>query len=183
MLFALLRPGKIISLAILIAIVGGAWWAWGRLHRSDPASESAALASVRDAKGADAGTPRPGVYQYLSGGDERIGLGPLSVGRKLPTSALLVVSPSPELAHGRPARLGRPRRGLARPVRAAGLKGIARTIRVGTLGYSREVTGDAVPPVLLRPAKIRRRASPGRRSTRSARSSSTATRRCSTAPP
>ena len=38
----------------------------------------------------------------------------------------------------------------------AGAKGIARTIRVGTFGYTREVSGNAVPPVLLRPAKFRR---------------------------
>lgn len=156
MLFALLRPGKIISLAILIAIVGGAWWAWGRLHRSDPASESAALASVRDAKGADTGTPRPGVYQYLSGGDERIGLGPLSVGRKLPTSALLVVSPTPNARTVDLRVSGDHAEGWRVQSGAAGLKGIARTIRVGTLGYSREVTGNAVPPVLLRPAKMKK---------------------------
>src|SRR5215218_7067933 len=95
MLFAFLRPGKIISLAILVAIVGGAWWAWGRLHRSEPASRSAALGDVRDAKGEAAKIPAAGVYVYAAGGDERIGLGPLSVGRKLPTDQLLVVTPSP----------------------------------------------------------------------------------------
>jgi hypothetical protein len=156
MLYALFRPGKIITLAILIAIVGGAWWAWGRLHRSDPPSESAALAAVRDAKGADAGTPRPGVYQYLSGGDERIGLGPLSVGRKLPPNALLVVSPSPNSRLVDLRVSGDHAEGWRVQSAPAGLKGISRTIRVGTFGYSREVTGDAVPPVLLRPAKLKK---------------------------
>jgi len=156
MFSAILRPGKIITLAILIAIVGGAWWAWGRIHRSSPASESAALASVRDAKGADAGTPRPGVYQYASGGDERIGLGPLSVGRKLPTTALLVVSPSPNSRVVDLRVSGDHAEGWRVQSSETGLKGIARTIRVGTLGYTREVSGAAVPPVLLRPAKLRK---------------------------
>jgi len=156
MLYTLFRPGKIISLAILIAIVGGAWWAWGRLHHSYAPSESAALAAVRDAKGTDAGTPRPGVYQYLSGGDERIGLGPLSVGRKLPSTALLVVSPSPNSRMMDLRVSGDHAEGWRVQSAPAGLKGIARTIRVGTFGYSRQVSGDAVPPVLLRPAKLKK---------------------------
>jgi hypothetical protein len=156
MLFAFLRPGKIISLAILVAVVGGGWWAWGRLHRSDAASRSAALATVRDAKGPATGVPQTGVYQYASGGDERIGLGPLSVGRKLPRTALLVVSPSPNSRFADLRLSGDHSEGWRIQTSDAGVKGIARTIRVGTLGYTREVSGDAVPPVLLRPAKFRR---------------------------
>ena len=177
MLFALLRPGKIITLAILIAIVGGAWWAWGRLHRSDPASESAALASVRDAKGADAGTPRPGVYQYLSGGDERIGLGPLSVGRKLPTSALLVVSPGPTSRTVDLRVSGDHAEGWRDAVRRGRAEGHrpddpGRNLRLLARGDRRRRPAGAAAP-----GEDPKRASPGRRSTRSARSSSTATRR------
>jgi hypothetical protein len=156
MLFAFLRPGKIISLAILVAIVGGGWWAWGRLHRSDPASDSAALAAVRDAKGSANGAPLTGVYHYASGGDERIGLGPLSVGRKLPKDALLVVSPAPSSRFVDLRVSSDHTEGWRIQIGGAGVKGIARTIRVGTFGYTRQVSGDAVPPVLLRPAKLRR---------------------------
>jgi hypothetical protein len=156
MLFAFLRPGKIISLAILVALVGGGWWAWGRLHRSDPASDSAALAAVRDAKGGANGIPLTGVYQYASGGDERIGLGPLSVGRKLPKDALLVVSPSPNSRFVDLRVSSDHTEGWRIQTGEAGVKGIARTIQVGTLGYTREVSGTAVPPVLLRPTKFRR---------------------------
>jgi hypothetical protein len=156
MLFALLRPGKIISLAILVAIVGGAWWAWGRLHRSEPASRSAALGDVRDAKGEAARIPAAGVYVYAAGGDERIGLGPLSVGRALPTDQLLVVTPSPNSRFVDLRVSTDHSEGWRIQTSDVGIKGIARTIRVGTLGYTREVSGNAVPPVLLRPAKFRR---------------------------
>ncbi|MDX6377717.1 MAG: hypothetical protein QOE98_2020 [Gaiellaceae bacterium] len=156
MLFALLRPGKMISLAILVAIVGGGWWAWGRLHRSEPASRSAALGAVRDAKGNASGLPRAGVYQYSSGGDERIGFGPLSVGRKLPKDALLVVTPSPNSRYLDLWVSGDHTEGWRVQTSASGTKGIARTIEVGTFGYTRTVTGNAVPPVMLRPARLRR---------------------------
>jgi hypothetical protein len=156
MLFALLRPGKMISLAIVVAIAGGGWWVWGRLHRSEPASRSAALGAVRDAKGTPAGVPRAGVYQYTSGGDERIGFGPLSVGRKLPKDALLVVTPSPNSRYLDLRVSGDHSEGWRVQTSAAGTKGIARRIQVGTFGYTREVSGDASPPVLLRPAKYRR---------------------------
>ncbi len=156
MLFAFLRPGKIISLAILIAIVGGAWWSWGRLHRSEAASASAALADVRDAKGEPAGLPATGVFHYAAGGDERIGFGPLSVGRKLPKDALLVVTPSPNSRFVDLQLSSDHAEGWRIQTSDAGVKGIARTIQVGTFGYKREVSGNAVPPVLLRPAKLRR---------------------------
>ncbi len=156
MIFAFLRPGRLISLLLLAAIVGGGWWGWGRLHRSEPASFSAALAAVRDATGPASGPPGPGVYRYTSGGDERIGLGPLSVGRSLPTEALLVVKAGPTSRdvefrisedHAEGWRIERSEEGI---------RGAARTIRVGTLGYTREVSGTATPAPLLRPAKFRR---------------------------
>jgi hypothetical protein len=156
MLFAFLRPGKIISLAILVALVGGGWWSWGRLHRSEAASRSAALGVVRDARGSASGIPAAGVYQYASGGDERIGLGPLSVGRKLPKDALLVVSQSPNSRYLDLRVSGDHTEAWRIQTSEAGVKGIARTIEVGTFGYTRKVSGNAVPPVLLRPAKFRR---------------------------
>ena len=137
MLFAFLRPGKIISLAILVAIVGGVWWAWGRLHRSDTASASAALADVRDAKGTTTGIPATGVYHYAAGGDERIGFGPLCVGRALPKDALLVVSPSPN-SRFLDLRLSSDHsEGWRIQNSDAGVKGIARTIKVGTFEGTR----------------------------------------------
>ena len=156
MLFAFLRPGKIISLAILVALVGGGWWAWGRLHRSEAVSQAAAVAAVRDAEGPATGVPATGVYHYAAGGDERIGFGPLSVGRKLPKDALLVVSPAPNSRFVELQLSGDHSEGWRIQTSDAGVKGIARTIRVGTFGYTREVSGNAVPPVLLRPAKFRR---------------------------
>lgn len=156
MLFSVFRPGKLISLAILVAIAGGVWWAWGRIHRSEAADRSSALAAVRDGDGPEAGAPRPGVYVYASGGDERIGFGPLSVGRKLPKDALLVVSASPNSKFVDLRLSGDHSEGWRIQSSDSGVKGIARTIKVGTLGVSREVSGNAVPPVLLRPPRLRR---------------------------
>jgi hypothetical protein len=156
MLFAFLRPGRLISLLLLGGIIVGGWWAWSRLHRSEPASLAAALTAVRDAEGPENGPPLPGVYRYASGGDERIGIGPLSVGRSLPTEALLVVRPGPTTREVEFRISADHAEGWRIERGEDGIKGVARTIRVGTLGYTRQVSGSAEPPPLLRPAKFKR---------------------------
>ena len=110
----LLRPGKIISLAILVAIVGGVWWAWGRLHRSEPASRSAALGAVRDAKGEAAKIPVAGVY--CTRGGRRANRSRAALRRAQASDRPAARRhPVAELAVRRPARLDRPQRGLADP--------------------------------------------------------------------
>ena len=156
MLFAFLRPGKIISLAILVAIVGGVWWAWGRLHRSEPASASAALAAVRDAKGDDDRHPGAGVYHTRRAATSGSGSArsPSAASSRRTRCSWSPPSPNSRFLD---LRLSSDHsEGWRIQTSDAGVKGIARTIRVGTLGYTREVSGNAVPPVLLRPAKFRR---------------------------
>src|SRR5947209_7947388 len=91
MLTLLLRPGRLISLAILAGLGFGGWWGWHRLHRSDPASEVVALRQVRKA-GTAVGKPLVGVYRYKDSGTDRVGVGPVALSRTLPGRALLVVS-------------------------------------------------------------------------------------------
>jgi hypothetical protein len=151
-----LRPGRLISLAMLVAIVGGGWWAWGRLHRSDPASVSDALASVRHAGKAGAGAPAAGVYPLISRGTERIGLGPLTVARTLPATALLVVTAAPGGEREVVLQLSTDHsEGVREHLGADGLYGVYRTLRLGTVGYTREITGEISPPVLLYPKALK----------------------------
>ena len=151
-----LRPGRIISLAILVAIVGGGWWAWGRVHRSSSPSESEARSAVRAAPRTLVGVPKAGVWRYSSGGHERIGLGPISVGRDLPGRALVVVtalrngersvetllsSDHSEAWHVTPG--------------ADGLVGSFREVSIGTIGYRTSISGKTTPSVLLVPKHLR----------------------------
>lgn len=152
----LLRPLRIISLLLLLAIVGSVWWGWRRVHRSDAPSAKAAVASVARETATVAGVPRPGVYLYAAVGTERIGIGPLTVGRKLPSQALLVV---------------RPRGGVGRTVEwqlsgdhseswqtvtgATGIRGTQRKLRIGTFGVNHTVSGAAQPPVMLYPRRMK----------------------------
>ena len=154
MLFALLRPGKLISLILLAAIVGGGWWGWNRLHRSEAASESAARAEVSRSSGGAAGVPKPGVYRFESRGDERIGVGPLTLGRQLPTRALVVVTPRGRALREITTRYSKDHAESWRTESdSAGVKGVYRTLEIGTIGYTKKVTGRVVPPVLLWPRK------------------------------
>jgi hypothetical protein len=151
-----LRPGRIIALLILVGLGIGGWWAWGRLHRSGPASESDAVAAVRQSSRPLAGLPRAGVYRYDQAGSERIGLGPLTVGRQLPERALLAVIPgtgaerelrvefSEDHAETWTVRVG-----------TAGWRGYERSLHIGTVGYGKTISGPATPPVLLRPRKLK----------------------------
>jgi hypothetical protein len=151
-----MRLFRLIPLLILIAIVGGAWWGWRRIHRSEAASIAAAQAAVKKTHVAATGVPLPGVYRYTSGGRERIGVGPLTVSRAFPTQALLVVRP-----------LGAATRDVEWQLSAdhveswqtltgvAGTRGTSRTLKVGTLGFSQSVSGAAQPAPLLYPRKLK----------------------------
>ncbi len=151
-----LRPGRLISLAMLAAIVGGAWWGWGRLHRSEPASLSAALATVRQAGRSGTGVPSAGVYTTIASGTERIGLGPLTVARTLPTAALLVVSAAAGGERDVTLALSTDHSETWRVhLGADGLYGTYRSLQIGTIGYTRQIAGDASPPVLLVPKGIK----------------------------
>ena len=155
-MFFFLRPGRIIRLAILLAVVFGGWWIWQRLHSSSAASAPAAVASLRKAHGTATGVPAPGVYRYRSTGSERIGIGPLTVRRTLPGQALVVVRPvtggvrlvSTELS-------GDHAEGWRVEPTPDGWVGSYRSLSIGTVGYTRTIAGNALPTVLLVPAKLK----------------------------
>lgn len=151
-----LRPGRLISLAMLAAIAGGAWWGWGRLHRSEPASLSAALATVRLAGKTGTGAPSWGVYTLISSGTERLGLGPLTVARTLPAAGLIIVSAAAGGERDVTLALSADHSELWRVhLGSDGLYGTYRSLRIGTIGYAREIAGEASPPVLLVPKGIK----------------------------
>jgi hypothetical protein len=151
----LLRPGRIISLAILVAIVGGAWWAWGRVHRSDPPSEAAAIAAVARAKGTLAGMPKAGVWRFSAAGDEKIGFGPLSVARDLPTRALVAVTPLKDGERSVETQLSADHAEAWHVTPSSeGLVGTFREVRVGTVGYTANFSGKTTPSVLLFPKRL-----------------------------
>ena len=110
---------------------------------------------MRKASGSLSGLPKAGVWRYASGGDEKIGLGPVSVARGLPTRSLLVVLPlkagerSVELQisadHAEAWHVAPTDRGLV---------GSFREVRVGTVGYTRSIAGKTTPAVVLVPRKL-----------------------------
>jgi hypothetical protein len=151
-----MRLFRLIPLLILIAIVGGAWWGWKRLHHSDAASVSAAEAAVSKSKATVAGAPRPGVYRYAGNGHERIGIGPLTVARSLPAQALLVVRPLTPTTRDVEWQLSADHIESWQTVTGvAGIRGTSRTLKVGTLGFSQSVSGAAQPAPLLYPRKLK----------------------------
>jgi hypothetical protein len=152
----LLRPGRIIALVMLVGLGFGGWWLWSRIHRSGPPSEASALASVRKAARQLAGVPHEGVYRYDQGGSERIGIGPLTVGRALPARALLAVVPTDRGERELRFEFSEDH-AESWTVRVAGngWRGQRRSLRIGTVGYGKTIEGDAKPPVLLRPRRLK----------------------------
>jgi hypothetical protein len=151
-----MRLFRLIPLLILVALVGGAWWSWRRIHRSEAASVSAAQAAVRKSHVAAAGVPRPGVYRYTATGHERIGVGPLTVSRTFPSQALLVVRPLGVAVRDVEWQLSADHVESWQTVSGvAGVRGTSRTLKVGTLGFSQSVSGAAQPAPLLYPRKLK----------------------------
>jgi hypothetical protein len=80
-------------LAGVAVVVIAALAAYVLVHRSSKATPATAPAVVR-ASLTPGVLPRPGVYVYAQTGYERAKVGPLTIRRKFPTTALLVVSGS-----------------------------------------------------------------------------------------
>jgi hypothetical protein len=95
----ILRPGWLIGLVVLLALIGAGIWVWQSAHSSSPVSEEEALSTFRERAGAAEatrpGVPRQGVYTYRQSGSERGGAGPISIPRSLPDEARYVVAPIP----------------------------------------------------------------------------------------
>ncbi len=149
-----MRLFRLIPLLLLVAIAGGAWWGWRRLHRSDAPSLSAARASVGTVKAA--GVPQGGVYRYSAGGSERIGIGPLTVQRDLPSEAFLVVRPLSAAIRVIEWQLsGDHTESWQTATGITGVRGTARKLSVGTFGARHTVSGAVQPAALLYPRHIK----------------------------
>jgi hypothetical protein len=151
----LLRPLRLISILVLVGLVGGGYWAWQRIHRSDAASQSDALAVIRSDPNQAAGLPLTGVYRYQQAGHERIGFGPLTIVRNLP--AIMLVSIAPTAADTRDYTYAYSSDHVEAwrvQTTPSGLLGIRRALKIGTLGYTATVAGDAQPAVILQPRRL-----------------------------
>jgi hypothetical protein len=153
MVLALLRPGRIVSLALLAAIAVGGWWTWGRLHRSPEASLTAAIRTVKAAP-AELGRPAAGVYRMRLAGTEQIGIGPLTVDRSLPRQALVVVAGAAGGGRQIQLRLSADE-SESWLVDVTGRIGRARSLSVGVLGRTHAFAGTAHPAVMLIPPRLR----------------------------
>lgn len=94
---SLARPVFLVPLVLLLVLIGaGAWW-WSRAGSSTQVSGEQAARDHGDGPAGRviAGGPRAGVWSYRSGGDETVGAGPVTVDRKIPRSATIVVRPAP----------------------------------------------------------------------------------------
>ncbi len=94
----LARPAFLIPLVVvLVLIAGGAWW-WSQAQTSTPVSQAQAgedYGAAADAAPVVPGGPRAGVWTYRATGDETVGAGPVSVDRRLPETAQVVVRAAP----------------------------------------------------------------------------------------
>jgi hypothetical protein len=151
-----LRPLRILSILILVGLVGGGYWAWKRVHSSAAASQADALARIRSDPNHVTGLPLEGVYRYQQAGQERIGFGPLTIVRKLPSIMLLSIVPTTSSTRDETtAYSGDHQESWRVQSTAAGSLGIRRGLSIGTLGYTTDLAGDAQPPVLLQPRLLR----------------------------
>jgi len=93
----LARPVILIPLIIALVLIGlGAWW-WSQAGSSTPVSEQAASRDYgSDTAPAVAGAPRSGVWTYRASGDETVGIGPVTIDRRLPAEAQVVVRSAPK---------------------------------------------------------------------------------------
>jgi hypothetical protein len=150
------RLFKLLPLLLLAAIIAGGWWAWHRVHRSDAASQAAAIASVHSSTVTVPGTPAAGVYRYTQTGSEQIGLGPLTIRRGLPATALLVIRPVSPTTRDETFDYSLDHAEAWRVVQtSAGDFATSRSLRVGTFGYAATVTGSLAPPVMIQPRRLR----------------------------
>jgi len=86
-----------VSLVIAIVLIGLGAWLWSQAGSSTPVSEQAAGREYgSDSVPAVAGAPRSGVWTYRASGDEAVGIGPVTIDRRLPSEAQIVVRPAPK---------------------------------------------------------------------------------------
>jgi hypothetical protein len=148
---------RVIPLALLAVIVLGGIWAWREANASVAASLPDALGTVRAADLGEGRSDLPlaGVYRYTASGDERLGVGPLEITRKLPDEALLVVLPEAKGVRSLEWRYSRDSGERWRVVAAnRGTNVVFRSATVGVRGFSRDF-GGATVPALWRPKSPR----------------------------
>lgn len=153
----LARPAFLIPLvAVLVLIGAGAWW-WSQAQSSTPVSEQQAqqeFGGGDEAPRVAPGGPRAGVWNYRATGDETVGAGPITVDRRLPATARVVVRPAPggfwrtlvlSEEHVEASRLR---------VRPRGTYVVERVTTVKVAGIGRDDRQMLVPPALSLPRSM-----------------------------
>jgi hypothetical protein len=92
------HPFRTASVVLVAVLVGVGYWFWHGIHSSTPADSAAAVSEFRVSATSEAasrpGVPAPGVYRFRQSGEEKAGVGPLSVSRSLPDEAVYIVWPT-----------------------------------------------------------------------------------------
>jgi hypothetical protein len=154
------RPLRLVGLLVLVGLIVTGVWLWHRAGESTPVSERRALDAYRAAAAASdsprrSGVARPGVYVFRVTGSERGGVGPLTVGRGLPSEAPYVVTITPG---GFQAELDLSDEHIEATryrVGPRGLQEVWRRTDVTLLGVGRDDRRDVVPPALRVPLRPR----------------------------
>lgn len=151
-------PGRVILVVILLALLGAGFWFWQSARSSSAVSEEDALSGFRQTPAAGAakrrGAPRPGVYTYRQSGEERGGLGPVSIPRGLPDEARYVVTGS---AGGYQEELSLSEQhveGIRFRVTPTGTRAVWRRTDITFAGFGRDDRRDLRPPPLHLPRRL-----------------------------
>lgn len=153
------RPLRASLILLALVAVGAGFWVW---HRATSSTEVPVGDAVREfrasgdaAAGPRPGVPRPGVYRMRQSGRERGGVGPVSLSRALPGSALYVVTLRPG-GYREELDISREHvESVDLRVRPEGAHAVARRSKVTFLGLGRDDRRTLVPPPLRMPARLR----------------------------
>lgn len=153
------RPLRALLILVLVGLAAAGLWAWNRAGSSTPVAEADAVRDFRAAGGAASarrpGMPPPGVYRMRQSGSERGGVGPLTLSRELPGTALYVVTPTPGGYREELDISEEHVEALELRARPEGLREVSRRTKVTFLGVGRDDRRVMRPPPLRVPRALR----------------------------
>lgn len=152
------RPGRLVLLLILLALLGAGFWAWQSARSSSEVSAEDALSDFRRRPGAAGatrpGVPRRGVYTYRQSGRERGGAGPVSITRDLPEEARYVVASAPGGFEEELSLSEEHVEGVRFRVSRGGTRAVWRRTDVTFVGFGRDDRRELRPPPLHMPRRL-----------------------------
>ena len=153
------RPLRASLVLLLLVAVGAGFWAWNRAGSSTPVDPGDAVRDFRasggDGAGPRPGIPVPGVYTMRQSGRERGGVGPVTLSRSLPPTALYVVTLRPGGYREELDISEEHVESVDRGGGPAGTRGVPRRTKVTFIGVGRDDRRTMRPPPLRMPRPLR----------------------------